>query len=123
MRTITDNRRTTISLNIAPSFDDQGATMGAHAGYEIRWSTGNVPNNNALASEADYLDSAKARAEAIEPWSMVAVNRPITVPPNTTGADAAQQPRHAEHPGEPVGRGGLVRARDGGGAAQRRQRR
>lgn len=84
-RTLTDGRLATVSLGWMPTYDDlSNAASGGNAGYEIRWSTSAVTNNNLLATETDYLDSAKARPESNEAWSAAAIVRPITVPPNNT---------------------------------------
>lgn len=79
------------SPTVTPSYDD-GTTQasGAHAGYDIRWTTLRQWNDTlgaragapCLELNSDYFDSSKAVAEAIVPFNATSViNQPLRVPP------------------------------------------
>lgn len=85
--TISDARAATVSLswNATASYDDGAmASSGPHAGFDIRWTTDNVTAANGLATPADYFDSGKAFAEAIEPWSASPIVKNLKLPPFNT---------------------------------------
>lgn len=79
------NATVTLMLNSTPTYDD-GADMasGDHDGFDIRWTTANVPNNNGLGAATDYFDSARAFAEANEPWQMGSIAKDLKLPPFNT---------------------------------------
>jgi len=85
-RALLDARAATVELKWDATFDD-GTTVasGANAGYEIRWSTSTVTNNNQLTLESDYLDSAKARPETNQAWIAGSTTRNVSgLPPNNS---------------------------------------
>lgn len=78
-------RPTKVTLDWMPTYDDGVASAsGGHAGYEVRWSTSTVLNNNALATAADYQDSAKAISDSNVAWIGSANTKELTLPPNNT---------------------------------------
>lgn len=81
-QSIADARIAEASLGWSPTYDDGStAASGAHAGYDLRWSTSSVPGSNSLAAAADYFGSA-ANPEANIVWSANPIaDRRLTLPP------------------------------------------
>jgi hypothetical protein len=78
------NRRGEVTLTWAPTGDDGDVSTGAHAGYEVRWTTDSVlPSGNKLATPMDYFGSS-SKAESDSAWSATNTSRVITLPPLNT---------------------------------------
>lgn len=86
----TDARVGNVLITIAtPTYDDTLAASGAHAGYDIRWTTerqwtdtlGARAGAPCLELSSDYFDSAKAVAGPVAAWSMSSVLQPLSLPP------------------------------------------
>lgn len=81
-QTVADARLAEAGLGWTPTYDD-GSTVasGAHAGYDVRWTTSSVPGGNNLATSTDFFGSA-ANPEANVAWSAnPIVDRRVTLPP------------------------------------------
>ncbi len=77
-------RKGLVDMTWSPTYDD-GATAasGAHSGYDVRWSTSSVPNNNALVAFTDFF-SGVANPEATVAWSANPITRQYKLPPINT---------------------------------------
>jgi hypothetical protein len=81
---VTNTRSAQVTLQWAPTFDDGTASAsGAHAGYDVRWTTGSVPGNNGMAAFTDYFGSSSFQ-ESLSPWSSTNTTRVLDVPPLNT---------------------------------------
>lgn len=81
-QTVADARIAEAGLGWTPTYDD-GSTVasGAHAGYDLRWTTSSVPGGNNLATSTDFFGSA-SNPEANIAWSAnPIVDRRVTLPP------------------------------------------
>lgn len=82
--TLTSARAATVSLQWGPTYDDGStASSGAHAGYDVRWTTSSVPNNNSMAASSDFFGSSSYR-ESDSAWSATTITRSLTLPPLNT---------------------------------------
>ncbi|MBK7862799.1 MAG: VCBS repeat-containing protein [Archangiaceae bacterium] len=80
-----DPRAATVNLQWDPTYDDgSDSSSGAHAGYDIRWTTASVTAGNNLATSADYFDSTRAFVDSLVPHSASQIAKSVTVPPLNT---------------------------------------
>lgn len=81
---LTNARAAQVTLQWAPTYDDgTTAASGAHAGYDVRWTTSSVPSNNAMATSADYFGSSSYQ-DTLSAWSASNINRVVDLPPLNT---------------------------------------
>jgi large repetitive protein len=80
---MTPTRAGALTLNWAATFDDgTDVASGPHQGYESRWTTQTVPQNNSLSNESDYFGAAAYK----EPTNSTAdaTTRTLALPPLST---------------------------------------
>lgn len=81
---LTSARGAQVTLQWAPTYDDgTTAASGGHAGYDVRWTTGAVPANNAMATSADYFGSSSYQ-DTLSAWSTSTITRLLDLPPLNT---------------------------------------
>lgn len=81
---LTNARAAQVTLQWAPTYDDgTTAASGGHAGYDVRWTTNSVPNNNAMAASSDYFGSSSYQ-DTLSAWSASNINRVLDLPPLNT---------------------------------------
>ncbi len=72
-----------LTLNWAATYDDGvDVVSGPHQGYEARWTTQTVPQNNSMGSESDYFGAASYREPTDAPGT--ATSRTLALPPLST---------------------------------------
>ena len=83
-QTLTNARAAQVTLQWAPTYDDgTTAASGAHAGYDVRWTTSSVPNNNSMATSTDYFGSSSYQ-DSLSAWSASNITRVLNLPPLNT---------------------------------------
>ncbi|MEW6432905.1 MAG: Ig-like domain repeat protein [Myxococcota bacterium] len=81
---LTNARAAQVTLQWAPTYDDGvDSASGGHAGYDVRWTTSSVPNNNAMAASSDYFGSSSYQ-DTLSAWSATNITRVVDLPPLNT---------------------------------------
>ncbi len=81
---LTDARAAKVTMQWNPTYDDGStSSTGAHAGYDVRWTTTSVPSNNAMATSDDYF-GVYSYTDSSSAWSAAQITRELELPPLNT---------------------------------------
>jgi hypothetical protein len=87
-QTLASARAATVNLSWAAVYDDgsdtgSGGLNPPTAGFDIRWTTSSVPNNNSMAAIADYFGSS-SKQDGVASWVAGTNTKSLTLPPLNT---------------------------------------